>query len=83
MQKWEYLFIYFSFDALREGWYPTYIGDPTLEALLEDDTQNEAANNLGEQGWEMVSYAPIVETHSMLNKVLLESTRMVFKRPKE
>ena len=80
MQKWEYLFIHSDF--FREGWKVTFISDPALEDWTKDTSEHELSKRLGEQGWELISYAPFVGNPYGTTTMGLIGIRMVFKRPK-
>jgi hypothetical protein len=88
MQKWEYLFLHYQWG--NGSWEPKSISDPELEDWLVSSDIVDAANSLGDQGWEMVSYNPIVQSkfHKLKRDPLryyntLQEIRVVFKRPKE
>jgi len=90
MTCWEYLFINYVFDKDRKRFVLAYVNDVKLGAELRDATEDEAANYLGEDGWEMVSYSPIVESQPVTRGInswdlpnQLHRIRMVFKRPLE
>jgi hypothetical protein len=83
VQKWEYLFINFTFE--NDAWRPT----AKIEGEETNLTMQDLTNKLGELGWELISHNPIVEAHSFkvgfemksINK--LQTIRTVFKRPKD
>lgn len=77
MQKWEYLFVRSAFaqprnrnDPLR----PHFINGQELRDWERGPTIYEFANQMGEQGWELVSFSYQGE---------YPQPSMVFKRPKE
>jgi len=87
IQKWEYLFV--SFTSGEHGWKPSYINGEEIEYGSDLPSIYDFSNLRGEEGWELVSYEPIVESKSLnLNFEtkyinILQSIRTVFKRPKE
>ena len=81
MQKWEYLFVHFGFEA--RSWNVTFISDPELKEWAKDKSEHEISKHLGELGWELVSYAPFVGNYYGNTTIALAGTRMVFKRPIE
>jgi hypothetical protein len=83
MQQWEYLFLDYAYDDTKQGWYPKSISEVEIDHELRNMKESEAANFLGKLGWEMVSYAPIVQTHIKTRIMVLESITLVFKRPKQ
>lgn len=69
MQKWKYMFI--TARAAEDGqWRPQYINGNEVPNWFSGAPIHQAANDLGEKGWEMVAYA-----------VLADVIRLVFKRP--
>ena len=59
MEKWEYLFVI----ATNEGnqWRPQYVNGQELSGWQRGPTLYQFANQMGEQGWELVA-APYTET---------------------
>ena len=73
MQKWEYLFV----NTLLKGdtWYAKTANGKHLNSK-SDTTMYDFANQMGEDGWELVS-APY--TSDQDNRI---KPRLIFKRPK-
>jgi len=74
MQKWEYLVMNMTYDHLKELWTAQVAGKPVE---LE-----KAFSELGDLGWEMVSYssAPAVD---QFGKAKMWWAVAAFKRPKD
>jgi hypothetical protein len=74
MQKWEYQFV--SGDTQGDIWYPRWVNGQELPNWKKGPTLYAYANQLGEQGWELVvarytggaGYGTVA--------------RLIFKRPK-
>ncbi len=75
MQKWEYLFV--SCGLVSNQWVPNFVGGQELPDWKKGPSICQVANQLGEQGWELVNLA------TTPNLPTSESYRLVFKRPKE
>lgn len=80
MQKWEYLFIHQDF--VNRSWETTCPSHPELQNAVKGKTEHEISNDVGEQGWELVSYTPFVGTPYGTSTQGLIGVRIVFKRPK-
>ncbi len=78
MQKWEYTFV--LCEETQEVWRPRYVNLQELEDWENGSTMIEFSNQLGEQGWELVSSNAVLTT--TIHGVQLTSLRMIFKRPK-
>ncbi len=78
MQKWEYLIV--TADLERNYWRPRYVNSRELPDWRRGPTLDEFANELGEQGWELVA-APFTTGDAEFRGVAV--ARMIFKRPKE
>lgn len=52
MQKWEYLFV--TFEGRSDASRPWRINGEVVEDWLSGPTMHEFANQMGEQGWELV-----------------------------
>ena len=77
MQKWEYLFVV-GYMA-RNDWRPVYTnGVKVSEKWEKGPTIYEFANQLGEEGWELVNQ--IVQDERFGDA---KGYRMAFKRPKK
>lgn len=89
MNKWEYLFVTCEVPEDRSGWKPTIINHVVVDGWEDGPLIDEFANQSGEEGWELVSYEPVVRSKSLgvMSGVqlfnALDQIRMVFKRPKE
>ena len=73
VQKWEYLFI--RADYVGGQWKPRHMNDQEVTDWKRGPVLSEFANQLGEQGWELVA-APFSITEGVA------SFRLIFKRPK-
>ena len=71
MQKWEYIFLISTINE-NGDWVPKRINGVVLPEWAVGKEMYEISNELGEQGWELVSIA-----------VAENSYRIVFKRPRE
>jgi len=78
MQKWEYTFV--LCEETEKVWRPRYVNQQELEDWENGSTMIEFSNQLGEQGWELVSSNAVLTT--TIHGVQLTSLRMIFKRPK-
>ena len=78
LQKWEYLFV--LCEDTKEAWRPRYVNGQELRDWKRGSSQHEFSNQMGEQGWELVS-SDLVLT-SNYGQVGLNAIRMIFKRPK-
>lgn len=86
--KWEYQFV--VLDIGPYGWQPRYINGQELPEWQSRPPVHIFSNELGSQGWDLVSFAPITITKSDYQmwtgdqKVSTNlSIQMVFKRPLE
>ncbi len=70
MTKWEYTFVLFGVGD-RNAWRPAEVNDQTLPNWKRGPTGSEFANQLGEQGWELVATFSTGITPTL-----------IFKRPK-
>ena len=68
MQKWEYLFV--EADWIGDYWYPRYLNTVELPNWNKGQQLAIYANELGKQGWELVS-APYVHTGSYTRPSLI------------
>lgn len=73
MQKWEYLFL---ITDSRKNDLPRFLNGREIKDWQRGLSLVEFTNQLGEQGWELVSSQPHYYGASV------EEVRMVFKRPK-
>jgi len=77
MTKWEYKFIECIYHL--EDWYPAFENGEEISHWKTRGNIAAYSNALGDEGWEMLSYATsAVGTHSEYREFL----RVVFKRPK-
>ncbi len=62
MEKWEYLTV--DAQGAKGFWKPYYVGNQQLQNWQNGPTVFDYMNQLGEQGWELVTahYAPSQET---------------------
>ena len=74
MQKWEYMFVVPEHE--RDYLRPRYVNGQELPNWKKGQTIYEYMNQLGEQGWELVS-APYTATTNTGTV-----PRLIFKRPK-
>ncbi len=86
--KWEYQFV--ILDMGQYGWQPRYINGQELPGWTSKPPVHIFSNELGSQGWDLVSFVPITITTSDLQfwsgsqKVSTNlSIQMVFKRALE
>jgi hypothetical protein len=77
MHKWKYLFVSYTVDSHGRSSLAN-ISDVRLKDLVGSSSLEDAANLLGEQGWELVSHNYVV---SPATQVLLAARHMAFKRP--
>lgn len=73
MQKWEYLFV--GAEEAGRNIRPRYINDQEVPNWKKGQTLFAYANEMGKQGWELVS-APYTGDHVYGTK-----PRLIFKRP--
>ncbi len=78
MQQWEYSFV--DCEETQAVWRPRYVNQQELGDWENGSTMIEFSNQLGEQGWELVSSNVVMTT--TIRGVQLTSIRMIFKRPK-
>ncbi len=75
MQRWEYLFVIVDTDSGR--WRPHYENDQELHDWFKGPTVPQYANQLGEQGWELVSSIASIDRGGYISDY-----QYVFKRPR-
>ncbi len=80
LHKWEYLFVHTN-RVVRDSWETTLIGDPEAKDWAKDKKEHEISKYLGERGWELVSYTPIIGNPYGTSTLGIIEIRMVFKRP--
>ncbi len=78
MQKWEYTFV--LCEETGEVWRPRYVNLQELAEWENGWTMIEFSNQLGEQGWELVSSNTVLT--ATMRGVQLTAIRLIFKRPK-
>ena len=69
MQKWEYLFV--RAESAGDFWYPRYVNDQELPNWKKGKPLYAYANQMGEQGWELVVdsyFGASFTTHALPNK---------------
>jgi hypothetical protein len=69
MQAWQYLFINYFKETQQEEWQLSYISDPELEETVKGLTIPDASNLLGGQGWELISFNPVVVSDMVGNLI--------------
>ena len=74
MQQWEYLFV--ACQVYKDDWRPAYINGKALQNLDVAPTIYEYSNQMGKEGWELVS----LDTHGEGD--VTYKFRLVFKRSK-
>jgi hypothetical protein len=74
MQKWEYLFVVAEHG--RHNWHPRRVNGQELRDWEKGPTISEYANQLGMEGWELVS-------NYCYDKAGKATNRFAFKRPLE
>ena len=52
MQKWEYCFV--TADTEKDQWRARHVNDRELSDWKKGPTMSQYANQLGEEGWELV-----------------------------
>lgn len=80
MQTWEYLFVVASNSTGL--WRPHFLNDTKLDDWEAGQTLSQFANELGEQGWEMVGITYGATETGDPETGFFNSLRLVFKRPK-
>jgi hypothetical protein len=80
LHRWKYLFVHMNW-VRPNNWETTLIGDPEAKDWAKDKTEDEISNYLGERGWELVSYTPIVGNPYGTSTLGIAEIRMVFKFP--
>ena len=80
MQKWEYLFVSCRYHKGRpvsnQDWKPWYVNGQELRDWQKQPNISEYSNQLGAQGWELVS---LMTGRNRLGDT--DAYRLVFKRP--
>jgi hypothetical protein len=83
--RWEYLFVSCEWG---EVWRPRYVNQQEQAEWEIGPTMDQFARQLGEQGWELVSFAPVtlVGGKGDLSGLTIETNystiEMAFKRPR-
>ncbi len=78
MQKWEYLFVTAD-KGDKDMTRPRWVNGQELPSWKKGPTFTEFANQMGEQGWELVA-APYTEASGAYGST--GNRRLIFKRPK-
>ena len=86
MQKWEYLFAVAEVHAAwgEEIWRPRWVNGEELREWKRGPTVQQFANQLGQEGWELVQVGPGGDrgyTIATTAAVGLSPLPMFFKRP--
>lgn len=76
-QKWQYTFV--EADSDDKYWRPRWVNDEELSDWKKGPTLTEYANQMGEQGWELVG-APYTTWSGQYSSGA--TARLIFKRAK-
>lgn len=79
MQKWEYLFVTAEYE--KDQWRPKYVNGQELRDWKKGPFIHDYSNQLGEQGWEIVSFG-YTATANQFGRTAATWYRLVFKRSK-
>jgi hypothetical protein len=82
--KWEYLFVSCEWTDM---WRPRYINQQEQQGWETAPAMDQFARQLGEQGWEMIAFAPVTlvtgngDASGMTIETNYSAIEMAFKRP--
>jgi hypothetical protein len=76
---WEYLLVGVRWDETQEGWRYRLVPEGAARLSTTTLDESDALNELGRQGWELVTVGEVSVVHPRLHATVLQP-RYYFKR---